>query len=426
MSGQTGIDFADTVYQERWNQTWYSFNRALRSPDEFDAVTWLFRLVKEYLRYLYFRSGLYKLGLHLNWRAFVPVFGISLILAVLLSYWATLRSLILPRWCCKVPDETSCHPQTCMWTLLHDFLVCYLGMMILFNYISACFRSPGVALGEDYKEIESSHLPIPPALRWKSVDSRGGFCYIDPTLDVMAERQRVSEYQHQKYIQKDDITAATMFPSLEWTDCKQCRISRPPRCHHCSVCNRCVLCFDHHCVWLNNCIGQNNYREFLLTLLFLTIGCWYGGLLLWWPFYDPLKQQILEHGWHILYDNKTGFLNLPPLFILMRQMLFTGLDTSVVVKLVVPLLVSVGSLQTIFLVYHIRYVMGARTTLEYKILLDRQYQALVQRKEPYEIPHNPFDHGWIDNLKKVLGPNPILAFLPIALKYQKLNDKKSR
>jgi palmitoyltransferase len=26
-----------------------------------------------------------------------------------------------------------------------------------------------------------------------------------------------------------------------------CHVFKPDRCHHCSICNRCVLNMDHHC-----------------------------------------------------------------------------------------------------------------------------------------------------------------------------------
>lgn len=35
---------------------------------------------------------------------------------------------------------------------------------------------------------------------------------------------------------------------------------------HCRECEKCVLGFDHHCKWVNACIGTNNYRPFLALL----------------------------------------------------------------------------------------------------------------------------------------------------------------
>jgi palmitoyltransferase ZDHHC9/14/18 len=45
--------------------------------------------------------------------------------------------------------------------------------------------------------------------------------------------------------------------------CKSCNIWRPPRAHHCRICDSCIETQDHHCVWLNNCVGRRNYRYFL-------------------------------------------------------------------------------------------------------------------------------------------------------------------
>ena len=58
--------------------------------------------------------------------------------------------------------------------------------------------------------------------------------------------------------------------------CPDCEVLRTPRSRHCAICNKCVERFDHHCPWINNCVGIHNHNSFLvflwsLTLIFITV-----------------------------------------------------------------------------------------------------------------------------------------------------------
>jgi hypothetical protein len=49
--------------------------------------------------------------------------------------------------------------------------------------------------------------------------------------------------------------------------CPDCLVIRTTRSRHCAICNVCVERFDHHCPWINNCVGIRNHNAFLVFLI---------------------------------------------------------------------------------------------------------------------------------------------------------------
>jgi hypothetical protein len=51
------------------------------------------------------------------------------------------------------------------------------------------------------------------------------------------------------------------------TYCVYCGINVFNHSKHCKRCDRCVIGFDHHCKWINNCVGEKNYKPFICMIV---------------------------------------------------------------------------------------------------------------------------------------------------------------
>lgn len=68
------------------------------------------------------------------------------------------------------------------------------------------------------------------------------------------------------------VQQMALYP-YDWTiffpghSCNTCHLLKPARSKHCSICKHCISKLDHHCIFINNCVGYGNQHWFLLLLL---------------------------------------------------------------------------------------------------------------------------------------------------------------
>ncbi len=57
---------------------------------------------------------------------------------------------------------------------------------------------------------------------------------------------------------------------------------QPMRSKHCQTCQHCVRRYDHHCPWIENCVGERNHRWFVLYLAIQLLVLLWGLHIAWW------------------------------------------------------------------------------------------------------------------------------------------------
>jgi len=86
--------------------------------------------------------------------------------------------------------------------------------------------------------------------------------------------------------------------------CNKCNMDKINRSKHCIICDKCIEKFDHHCVWINNCVGGRNIKYFYYFIFIHWILVTYASILSSFCFYFEINENKLFE--QIYYDVNTG------------------------------------------------------------------------------------------------------------------------
>nr|CAB3267898.1 probable palmitoyltransferase ZDHHC16 [Phallusia mammillata] len=196
--------------------------------------------------------------------------------------------------------------------------------------------------------------------------------------------------------------------------CKRCIAPKPARTHHCSVCKKCRLKMDHHCPWLNNCVGHFNHRYFICFCIFMLLGTTYVSISSWALFRDcfrffeklfDIKKSIYSFFGSDVAEGIHGVklrhaLNIN---ICAKKDRFFNSSTVFLWILCSAVTVALGCLT----VWHILLITWGETSIE-KLINDRERFRLKKLRLKFL---NPYNFGYMGNWKKLLGFTDFRSFV---------------
>jgi len=163
-------------------------------------------------------------------------------------------------------------------------------------------------------------------------------------------------------------------------ECVKCKKKKPDRSHHCSICGKCTLKMDHHCPWVNNCVGFRNYKFFVLFLTYTVVLCLY-----------------------------VAFTSLPWILANAFVKEIGGYNIQIVMLFFVTSVFSLGIL--LFSIQHYRLILVNVTTIE---SFEKSRKISWKNTQTNNKLNEPYNLGWKKNFCQVLGPSPWLWLIPIA------------
>ena len=109
--------------------------------------------------------------------------------------------------------------------------------------------------------------------------------------------ERAHRYNKKYILKNNDIMKDNNNDKCFDLQCNHCLIKQIYRIIiHCSICKKCIYMKDHHCAWINQCIGQFNIKYYILFLLYLLVASYISLMQCLYVISKNYAKIIIEYG----------------------------------------------------------------------------------------------------------------------------------
>jgi len=231
------------------------------------------------------------------------------------------------------------------------YIIIFLYIILLLNYFLAVFTKSSVTYYEKILEHEQNNIK-------------------ESILNY--QKNIINEYNDEKYF-----------------FCEYCGRKKFIRSSHCKICNICVLCRDHHCPWIANCVGFKNIHFFYNFLI--------------WGIIDILSVIIFYFKFllNINYINR----NYPQLNLSNFKFIFLTF-------LIIILLLVVISLSTLFSILNYE-IYNNRTQLEGYRNPNIEMFIYCKKRNTENLCYNFYNIGFLNHFYYFIGNSIFHFFFPL-------------
>jgi palmitoyltransferase ZDHHC4 len=208
-------------------------------------------------------------------------------------------------------------------------------------------------------------------------------------------------------------------------------IPKLPRSKHDAITDVVVARFDHFCPWLNNPVGERNYRWFIAFLIMTNATLWYGV----WASWSIIVTVVVKHNLlQAEFHNRATGETIKASYRIIFQWLMFHYPQIMMLMLLTTIM---GIVVTAFMCYHFYLAAKNVTTNEsfkwgqfhnywerhQQRLLAKENNGITPDHSMFQIltcfncccgksigespPPNPYNLGWKKNLKQVFWPKSL-------------------